>query len=128
MDSFLDRPNIFKVRKILPTDLANLYGVIAAHDAITCPSSNKAARESSKKLLQQMPRLFQKYKLKMLSGEHFDPEHLTIIRVEADNIEAVRDFVNEAGLVQWNNVRIYPLTPIDKLIEMVDKLFPNTLY
>jgi hypothetical protein len=108
--------------------LANLYGIIAEHEAMTCPSANKASRESSKKLLQQMPNLFQKYKLKMLSGEHFYPEHLTIMRVEADNVEAVRDFVNEAGLVQWNNVRIYPLTPIDKLIEMVDSVFPKTLY
>jgi hypothetical protein len=108
--------------------MANQYGIIATHEAATCPSASKAARDSSKKLLQAMPNLFQKYKLKMLSGEHFDPEHLTIIRLEADNIEAVRDFANESGLVQWNNVRIYPLTPIDKLIENVDKYFPSTLF
>lgn len=108
--------------------MANQYGLILTHDAATCPSANGSARESSKKLLQQMPNLFQKYKLKMLSGEHFDPEHLVVIRVEADNVESVRDFVNEAGLPQWNNVRIYPLTPIDKLIENVDQIFPKTLY
>jgi hypothetical protein len=112
----------------LPTDLANLYGIIASHESDTCPSASKAARDASKKLLEQMPNLFQKYKMKMLSGDHFDPEHLSIIRVEADNVEAVRDFVNEAGLVQWNNVRIYPLTPIDKLIQNIDKFFPSTLY
>jgi hypothetical protein len=75
-----------------------------------------------------MPALFQKNKLKLLSGEHFDPEHLSIFRIEADNVESVRDFVYEAGLGKWNNVRIYPLNPLDKLIEMTDRLFPKTLY
>jgi hypothetical protein len=65
--------------------MTNQYGIIAAHEAATCPFASRAARDSSKKLLQAMPSLFQKYNLKMLNGDHFDPEHLTIIRLDDHN-------------------------------------------
>lgn len=97
------------------------------HTGSTCPSASKAARDASLRQFNKLPSLMQKYKVKMLSGEHFDPEHFMVVRVEADNVESVRDLVNESGLIQWNNVRIYPLTPLDKMLP-VPTSWPDPIF
>lgn len=61
----------------------------------------------------------------MLSMDHFDPEHLVIAIFEAENIEAVRDFAMDAGLMAWNDLKINPLTPAADLLNNVDKAPPT---
>lgn len=59
--------------------------------------------------------------------DHFDPEHLIIGIFEAENIEAVRDMILEAGLMAWNELKLNPLTPVADLIDNIDKA-PPTIY
>ncbi|AIC16439.1 hypothetical protein [Nitrososphaera viennensis] len=63
----------------------------------------------------------------MISMDHFDPEHLIIGIFEAENIEAVRDMILEAGLMAWNELKLNPLTPVADLIDNIDKA-PPTIY
>lgn len=67
-----------------------------------------------------MPRLSEKYKVKAKSLYHFDPEHLVVGIFEAEDPESLRDFLLEAGMMHWNNLRIYPVTPVDKLMSEID--------
>lgn len=108
--------------------MANMYGIILKHSAITCPSGNKAARETSKKLVSQLPKLAQKHKVKILTAYHFDPDHIIIVTLEGENAESVRDFIFESGMPQWNEVSFHLLTPVDKLVEMEDKIFPAPIF
>ena len=62
---------------------------------------------------------------KIVTFDHFDPEHLVIATMEAENIEAVRDFVMEIGLMAWNNLRIHPLTPVSDFIDHMDQAPPT---
>ncbi len=101
--------------------MANLYGIIGTHPPNVCPISNKASREAAKKTFGMMPNLAQKYKVKFVGQYHFDPKHLGIIIVEAENVESVRDMVTEAGMVHWVDLEIYPETPLDKWMGQIDK-------
>lgn len=100
--------------------MAKEYGLVLTHLPNTCPQSNKVSREAVKKGFSDIPRLSEKYKVKTKSLYHFDPEHLVIGIFEAEDAESLRDFLVEAGLMNWNNLRIYPVTPVDKLMKEID--------
>lgn len=101
---------------------AKEYGLVLTHPPNTCPVSNKMAREAAKKGFADMPHLSEKYNIKTKSLYHFDPEHLVIGIFEADDPESLRDFLIEAGLMHWNNLRFYPVTPVDKLMKEIDSI------
>ena len=69
-----------------------------------------------------MPKLSKKYKVKVESLYHFDPEHLVVGIFEAENIEPVRDMLMEMGLMHWNNLKINPVTPADSIMKTIDKM------
>ena len=73
----------------------------------------------------QILSLAQKYNVNVLSFDHFDPEHFIIAMFEAESIEAVRDFVMEAGLMAWNDLKINPVTPVSELMDNMDKARPT---
>jgi hypothetical protein len=93
--------------------MAKQYGIFMTHPPNVCPISNKASREMAKKGASQLPDLSDKYKVKVTQWYHFDPEHLSVMMVEADNPECVRDLLMEGGFMHWNELRIYPVTTID---------------
>ena len=95
------------------------------HPPNICPLANKASREAAVAGWKQIPSLSQKHGVKMLSFDHFDPEHLIIGTFEAESIESVRDFVMELGLMAWNQLKINPLTPVSEFMENMDKAPPT---
>jgi hypothetical protein len=103
--------------------MAKQYGVILSHPPNVCPISNKASREMAKKGMSQLPSLSDKHKVKVTQYYHFDPEHLAIMMVEADNPESVRDLLMEGGFMHWCDLRIYPVTPVEEIIKNLDN-FP----
>jgi hypothetical protein len=101
------------------------YGVTMTHPPNICPIANKASRKAAVAGWKQIPSLSQKHGVKMLSFDHFDPEHLIIGTFEAESIESVRDFVMELGLMAWNELKINPLTPVSEFMENMDKAPPT---
>lgn len=69
--------------------------------------------------------LSQKHGVKMLSLDHFDPEHFLVGMFEADSPEALRDFLMEAGLMAWNDLKINPITPTKDLMDNIDQAPPT---
>ncbi|HKH85079.1 MAG TPA: hypothetical protein VKA40_00895 [Nitrososphaera sp.] len=109
----------------MSTTTRKRYGLTMTHPPNICPLANKASREASVAGWKQIPSVSQKYGVKVLSFDHFDPEHLLIAMIEADNIEAVRDFAMEAGLMAWNDLKINPITPVSELMDNIDKAPPT---
>ncbi len=107
--------------------MAKKYGVTMTHPPNVCPLSNKASRDAAIAGWKQIPSLSQKHGVKMLSMDHFDPEHLIVGMYEAENIEEVRDFLMEAGLMAWNDLKINPITPAADFMDNIDKA-PPTIY
>ena len=93
------------------------------HPPNVCPISNKASRQIAKNGASQLPKLSEKYRVNVTSWNHFDPEHLSVMMVEADNPESVRDMLMEGGFMHWCDLRIYPVTPIDDIMKNLDN-FP----
>ena len=73
----------------------------------------------------QIPEASMKHGVKIVNFDHFDPQHLVIATIEAENIEAVSDFAMEIGLMAWNELKINPLTPVAYLMDNVDKAPPT---
>ena len=65
--------------------------------------------------------------VKMLSLDHFDPEHFLVGMFEAESTVAVRDFLMEAGLMAWNEMKLNPITPDKDLMDNIDQA-PPTIY
>ncbi len=103
------------------------YGLTMTHPPNICPLANKASREAAVAGWKQIPSVSQKYGVKVLSFDHFDPEHFIIGMIEADSIESVRDFAMEAGLMAWNDLKINPITPVSELVDNMDKA-PHTIF
>jgi hypothetical protein len=109
----------------MSTTTRRRYGVTMTHPPNICPIANKASRETAVAGWKQIPSLSQKHGVKLLSFDHFDPEHLIIGTFEAESIESVRDFVMELGLMAWNELKINPLTPVSEFMENMDKAPPT---
>lgn len=105
--------------------MAKRFALTLTHPPNVCPSGNKASREASIKWWKALPELTKRYNLKMLSFDHFDPEHLMIAIFEAESLESVRDFAMQTGIIAWNDVKIHALTPVSALMDNIDQAPPT---
>jgi hypothetical protein len=105
--------------------MAKKYGVRFTHPPNVCPLANAASRKAATEGWKQMPSLLQKHGVKMLSLDHFDPEHFLVGMFEAESPEALRDFLMEAGLMAWNDLKINSITPAKDLMDNIDQAPPT---
>ncbi len=54
----------------------------------------------------KLPMLSKKLGVKFLAGPLITTEHKSVGIIEAKNHEAVRQFVIESGLIQWNSIEV----------------------
>ena len=100
------------------------YVITMEHPPQLCPSSNGKIREILKQGAQHIPEVAQKNGIQIITLNVFGPDHIIMSVVEAGNIEAVRSFVTEAGLYQWNTVKINATWTMEEALEMIDGLTP----
>ena len=100
------------------------YVITAEHPPQLCPSSNGKIREILKQGAQHIPEVAQKHGVQIITLNVFGPDHVIMSVVEAGNIEAVRSFVTEAGLYQWNTVKINATWSMEEALEKIDGLTP----
>ena len=105
--------------------MAKRYALTMTHPPNICPIANKASREIAMSMWKQLPALGQKHGVKMISLDHFDPEHLVIGFFEAENVESVNNFAMEAGLMAWNNLKVNALTPVSEFMDHMDQAPPT---
>ena len=103
------------------------YAILADHSPDICPGSNAKTRDRARE--GAGPENIQKVAGNLglefvLEPQHLDPTHRVMAVVDAPSIEAVNQFVFDTGLVQWNTVETFALTPIG---EMMPKLFTTPI-
>jgi len=98
------------------------FVVIAEHAPELCPTSNAQTREMMKHGAKEIPDLAQKLGVNIITIRVFGPDHIVLAVVEADDIEAVRNFVMKSRLVQWNTTKIHATWGLDEALAKADEL------
>jgi hypothetical protein len=97
------------------------FAVIAEHPPELCPSSNAQTRQRLKAGAGQIPQLAEQLGVDIVTLR-VGPDHIVLAVVEADDIEAVREFILRSRLSQWNTTKIHATYSIDEAIAKADQL------
>jgi hypothetical protein len=98
------------------------FVIMAVHSPEMCPTSNSKIREMMRAGAKEIPNLAAKLGLKIITINVFGPDHKVLAVVEADGIDAVRDFVWESRLMQWNTVNINATYSMEEALAKADQL------
>jgi len=71
-----------------------------------------------------MEKLGKKLGVEYLAGPLITTEHKSYSIVRAKNVEAVRNFLVESGLIQWNSIDVVHGVTMDQALEEINKLKP----
>jgi hypothetical protein len=106
----------------LTREVAMQFVVIADHSPDMCPTSNSKIRELMRQGAKEIPNLAAKLGVKIITLNVFGPDHRVLAVVEANDIQAVRDFVIESRLIQWNTTKVHATYTLEEALAMADKL------
>lgn len=88
--------------------MAMEYVALASHPPQMCSDSNARVRERTQETMGKLEEIGKKHQAKLKLAYVLGPKHLAVFIFEAPGIEAVRDFLQESGIVQWNDTELYP--------------------
>lgn len=100
------------------------YVALASHSPEACPASNAKVRERTQQAMGTLEEVGKKYQVKLKSAHVLGPKHLIVFIFEAAGIEAVRDFIRESGIIQWNDVELYPSQTMQDAMQSISSLEP----
>ena len=98
------------------------FAVIAEHPPELCPTSNARTRKMLSEGAAQMPQVAEALGIDIVTLRVFGPDHVVLAVVEADDIEAVREFILQSRLIQWNTTEIHATYSMDEAIAKSDEL------
>jgi predicted RecB family endonuclease len=98
------------------------FAVIAEHPPELCPTSNANTRRMMREDAPQIPQLAERLGVEIVTLRVFGPDHILLVVVEADDIEAVRDFIFQTGLIQWNTTRIHATYSMEEALARADDM------
>jgi hypothetical protein len=98
------------------------FAVIAEHPAELCPTSNAQTRQMMREGAPQIPQLAEQLGVDIVTLRVFGPDHVLLAVVEANDIEAVRDFIFESRLIQWNTTRIHATYSMEEALARADDM------
>lgn len=98
------------------------FAVIAQHPPELCPTSNAETRRMLKQGATQIPKLAEQLGVDIVTLRVFGPDHIVLAVVEANDIEAVRDFILQSRLIQWNTTKIHATYSMDEAIAKADEV------
>jgi hypothetical protein len=94
----------------------------ARHTPELCPTSNAKIRQMMKEGSKGIPDLAKKLGVKIITLNVYGPDHEVLAVLEADGIEAVREFTMQSRLVQWNTISIHATWSLEEALAKADKL------
>jgi hypothetical protein len=100
------------------------FAVIAEHPPELCPTSNAKTRQMFKEGAGQIPQLAEQLGINIVTLRIFGPDHIVLAVVDAEDIDSVRNFALQSGLMQWNTVKIHATYSMEEALPLVDSLEP----
>jgi hypothetical protein len=70
----------------------------------------------------QIPQLAERLGVGIETLRIFGPDHIILAVVGADDIDAVRSFALQSGLMQWNTVKIHATYSMEEAVAMTDEV------
>ena len=98
------------------------FAVIAEHPPELCPTSNAQTRQMLKQGATQIPQLAEQLGVDIITLRIFGPDHIVLAVVEANDIEAVRNFILHSRLIQWNTTKIHATYSMEEAVAKSDEL------
>jgi hypothetical protein len=98
------------------------FAVIAEHPPELCITSNAKTRQMMKEGAPQIPQLAEQLGLNIITIRVFGPDHILLAVVEADDIDAVREFMFQSRLIQWNTTKIYATYSMEEALAKADSM------
>jgi hypothetical protein len=98
------------------------FVVIAEHPPELCPMSNGKIRDLMKQMAMEMPNLASKLGVNIVTTNVFGPDHVIYTVADADSIDAVRDFVMESRLAQWNKTQIHATWSMEEAMSKIEDM------
>ena len=86
------------------------------HPPDLCPASNQTIRDLAAEAGADMPAIGEKLGVKVTATYVPVTNHKIFVAVEAEGIDAVREFVFQGRLSQWNTVEIYLVSSLEDAI------------
>ena len=100
------------------------YVITAEHPPQLCPSSNAKIRQMVQQGMPQLPALAQAQGIGIITVNIFGPDHKMVFVVESPSIEAVREFVRQGRVYQWNTVTINATWGPEEALKSLEGLDP----
>ena len=100
------------------------FVVLGEHSAAVCPTSNAKSKALLLEMGPQIPKIAEKNGVRIVAGPFVNREHLTVIVAEAERAEALDDFLVEARLHQWNQIRVLPSRTMEEGMKEVAETTP----
>lgn len=100
------------------------FALIMTHPPDQCPTANETIRKQWLNSATEIPKLGKKLGVEFLAGPLITTEHKSVSIVKAKDVKAVRDFVLESGLIQWNSVEVMHGISTEEAAEEIKKLRP----
>lgn len=98
------------------------FVMIAKHAPELCPTSNAKIRQLMKQGAKEMPDLAKRLGVKIITLNVYGPEHEILAVVEANDIEAVREFVMQSRLIQFNTTAVHATWSLEEALAKADAL------
>jgi hypothetical protein len=98
------------------------FVVVAEHPPELCPMSNAKTRQMLKQGAKEMPELAKKLGVKIVTMNVYGPDHVILAVVEAGDIEAVRNFILQSRLIQWNTTKINATWSFEEALAKVEQV------
>ena len=98
------------------------FAVIAEHPPELCPTANARTRQLMKEGAPQIPQLAEQLGVDIITLRVFGPDHILLAVVEATDIEAVRDFIFQSRLIQWNTTKIHATYSMEEALGRADDM------
>jgi uncharacterized protein with GYD domain len=98
------------------------YLIVGQHPPDLCPSANATVRKLSAEGAGEVPALAESLGVTLLDTYVPMHNHMVFAAVEADDIDAVREFVFQSRLGQWNTLEIYPVVTLQEALTKVNEL------
>jgi uncharacterized protein with GYD domain len=98
------------------------FVVDAEHAPELCPTSNQKIRELMNRSAKEIPALAEKLGIEIIALNVLGPDHQVIGVFEAADIDAVREFLMESRLVQWNTTSVRASWSMEEALRRADAL------
>ena len=70
----------------------------------------------------QIPQIAEQLGVEIVTLRVFGPDHVVLAVVEANDIDAVRDFILESRLIQWNTTKIHATYSMEEALARADAM------